>query len=177
VIRLPDWIDNASRRVAQFLQHLDRRSTRETDAALAALLTAEEWRLVQRLGPADRRHLLAVHTELVREGYRDRDLLKAALLHDVGKVDSYGRVTVVHRVAKVLLNAGSPELLARAAAGKGRGLRHGLYLAVNHPAVGAELARDAGTSERTCWLIAHHDDGTIPEDPELVALRAIDEKE
>jgi putative nucleotidyltransferase with HDIG domain len=163
-------------RVAQFIRHLHWRGNQETDAALSALLSSTEWELVQKLSPADRRHALSIHSTLTRQGHDDPDLLKAALLHDIGKVDTSGRVTIVHRVTKVLLAVVAPPLLDHLMRDGGGMLRHGLYLAHNHPEIGARKAKDAGASERLCWLIANHHDGTIPDDPQLAALRAIDEK-
>ena len=164
-------------RVNQFLRQVRRGPDPAIDAALRALLTDEQWRLVQRLTPADRRHLLAVHAELVRDGWRDPDLLRAALLHDVGKAGNLRRVGLSHRVANVLLNAFAPSLLARMADPDDRGWRQGLYLARHHAALGAEMARTAGVSERTSWLIAHHHDGTISGDTALNVLHRIDERE
>src|SRR5690606_33059865 len=57
-----------------------------------------QWRLAARLTPYDRKHALAVHDRLVAGGYVDADLLRAALLHDVGKADERARVGTIHRV-------------------------------------------------------------------------------
>lgn len=164
-------------RTTQFLRYLHWRGGGEVDAALKSLLSPAEWELARRMPLADRRHALAVHSALVQSGHDDPDLLAAALLHDAGKQDEYGRVSVVHRVVKVLLHAGSPRLLERVASKRSGWLRHGLYLAVHHPSIGAALARGAGASERTCWLIAHHHDDTISDDADLDVLRLVDERE
>jgi hypothetical protein len=164
-------------RIAQGLRHLRIRSDPSVDAALKVLLRPEYWILVKRLHHADRAHVLRVHRGLVQQGYTNPDLLLAALLHDAGKVDEHGSVHLIHRTTRVLLGRLAPNRLVEIARHNGGWLGHGLYLAQNHARLGAELAREAGASPRTCWLIAHHDDGTIPGDDELKALQAIDARE
>jgi hypothetical protein len=170
-------LDRIRYRLGQGVRHLINQPDPAVDAALKELVTDEQWTLLQRLAPADRVHLLAVHRELVRQGYRDTDLLTAALLHDVGKADDTVRVTLPHRVINVLLNVVAPSLIPPLSRGNDSWISHGMYLTLNHPALGAELVRLTGASERTCWLIAHHTDGTIRNDALLEALQAADAKE
>jgi putative nucleotidyltransferase with HDIG domain len=160
----------------QFFRQLSPAHDPEVDASLESLLSREELQLVNRLTVADRRHLLETHATLHQNGWQNPELLKAALLHDIGKADETARVTLVHRVVKVLLGRFFPGLLRKLASNDGGWLHHGLYLAVEHPRLGAEMARKAGTSDRTCWLIAHHHDGTIRHDAALLALRDADEE-
>ncbi len=170
-------IAQARYRLTQGFRHLANREIPTVDSTLQALLTREQWSLVERLCPADRAHLLRVHQALIREGVTDHDLLLAGLLHDAGKADEHGRVRLIHRTLKVLVGGISRGLLERICQRKGGWIRHGMYLAVHHAALGAELARQAECSDRTCWLIAHHDDGTIPGDYSLQLLQEIDAKE
>jgi hypothetical protein len=164
-------------RILQTLRQVTSWDDPEVDSSIRTLLNAEQWRLVQRLSPADRRHLLTVHRELVRQGFTDPHLLRAALLHDIGKADDRGRVTLAHRIMKVALRWSMPGVLSYMARENRGWLAHGLHLALHHPGLGANRARLTGASERTCWLIAHHHDDTIRGDQALEALRTIDEKE
>ncbi len=164
-------------RASQTARHLRRRPSPEVDATLQALLPHAQWELLARMAPADRRHALRVHQALVRRGFCDTDLLTAALLHDCGKLDGDSRVTIVHRVLKVLLNRIRPERLYSLANGRDGWLRSGLHLAVYHHEIGARLARSCGATERTCWFIEHHDDGRIPADTALAALQEADARE
>jgi hypothetical protein len=168
------FADRAAGRIVQGLGYLAPRRSARSDAELRRLLTPVEFELVAHLSVADRAHLLDVHRRLVRAGCRDADLLKAALLHDVGKVDGHALVGLVHRTIAVLLRATSPRLFARLAA-TGAGWRRPFQLVIEHPLVGARKARDAGCSERVCWLIEHHHDVDVRGDAGLLALQRADE--
>ena len=75
-------------------------------------------------------------------------------------------------MAFVVLEAATPRLLDRLARpGDGGDWREALYRCRNHPELGAELARKAGSSERVAGLISEH----TPEDRQLAALKAADE--
>jgi predicted HD phosphohydrolase len=138
------------------------------------LLTPSTQALFDRLPVHDRRHLVAVTLKLQQAGVDDRDLLVASLLHDVGKADERGHVTLMHRIAKVMLEEVSPQTLDwLARPGNGR-LRHGFQLAVEHASLGAAQAERAGCSARAVWLIRNHESMGSP-DPELRQLIAIDQ--
>ncbi|HTW08088.1 MAG TPA: hypothetical protein VME46_11280 [Acidimicrobiales bacterium] len=130
--------------------------------ALGALLEGEQalWR---RMSGPDRRHAVGVARETVRllgGGQPPREVVAAALMHDVGKVEA--RLGTFSRVGVTLaaMAAGRTRLVAWAgAAGSGRrpSLRHrvGLYLA--HDRVGAELLQVAGSKALTAaWAREHH---------------------
>lgn len=133
-------------------------------------------RLFQAMPAYDRRHgLLVLHT-LRQQGHTDPDLLAAALLHDVGKTaGEAGRLRLWHRVAVVLMRAAIPALLERLGRERSAGWRQAFYVQQHHPALSAELARQAGCSARTVALIrAHEDPPAETDDPLLAALRAVD---
>lgn len=169
--------DRLRYRVGQGVRHLINQTDPVVDTALQQLVNSAQWALLARLAPADRIHLLRVHRELVRMGHHDPDLLRAALLHDVGKADDDVTVKLTHRVLNVLISAFAPSLSHRIARENGGWIRHGMHLTHFHPALGAELVRLTGASERTCWLIEHHTDGRIRDDVQLRALQLVDAKE
>lgn len=144
------------------------------DAGLQAeafrLLREPERRLFESMTLRDRQHCLQVYGRLRAQGHDDGDLLAAALLHDAGK----GQVALWHRVAYVLLKAWAPALLHRLASpGQGRSWRQALHRCLRHPELGAELARQAGSSAQVVALIraAEYD----APDERLLALQAADD--
>ena len=132
-----------------------------------ALLSEPLRRLFSSMTPRDQQHGLAVYRRLRAAGESDADLLIAALLHDCGK----GEVRLWHRVAFVLLQGAAPVRLRRTASpGDGAGVRATLYRCLHHEALGAQLARAAGCSERTAALIRGDGDARS-----LAALHAADD--
>ena len=146
----------------------------DRDAILAQALTPAQAVAFCALPAHDQAHLCRVYRTLRSHGVDDRDLLAAALLHDLGKVAGRCHVRLVDRVARVLLRRLAPALLRRLARLPAPAWRCGLALAVNHAALGAARAAELGGSPRTCWLIAHHEDADAAADPDLQLLMAAD---
>lgn len=133
-----------------------------------ALLNDSQRQLFSSMTARDQQHCLDVYSALRKEEHDDRDLLVAALLHDAGK----GTIELWHRVAFVVLDAASPRLLDRLTRpGDGGDWREALYRCRNHPELGADLARKAGSSERVVTLISEHG----ADDRQMAALKAADE--
>ena len=131
------------------------------------LLAEPQRRLFDSMTPRDQQHGLDVYRRLRDAGESDADLLVAALLHDCGK----GDVRLWHRVAFVLLQGAAPALLRRIAlASDGASVRATMYRCLHHEALGAQVARAAGCSERTAALIRGEGDAQA-----LAALHAADD--
>lgn len=127
------------------------------------------------MSPADQRHSWRVYQGLRARGCVDQDMLTAALLHDVGKAG--GRVPFWTRPAIVLGKRCAPRLLTRLTVYpvEGAGLpgwRRSLSYAWWHAEVGADLAAQAGLSERAVHYIRMHH---RPDSPELAELHLVDE--
>jgi hypothetical protein len=122
----------------------------------------------------DQQHLCRVANHLTSQGVTDPDVLVAGLLHDIGKSDGRTAVRLTDRVAKVVLKHVSPGTLEKIAGGYPEGRFPGLALTMLHPTIGADLARQLGCSERTCWLIRHHEAATDLGDRDLARLQAAD---
>lgn len=159
-------------RAQQFLAAVATRQNEASDARMRALCpNSESWRLLARLGPYDRRHALAVYDLLVASGCDDEDVLLAGLFHDIGKADERARVHLVDRVGLVLGCAIAPGAVKRRTTSRSKTRAwHGLYLASEHARLGADAARQAGLSPRTCALIAAHDGTAALDDPGLALL-------
>lgn len=129
-------------------------------------LSPGELALWERMSLADRKHAAGVAREVDRGLHgADRPVVAAALLHDVGKIESGlgtgGRVvaTVVGRVAdRSRLDTWSDRA--------GLTGRVGRYL--RHDAIGARLLDDAGAAPETVtWAREHHlarEQWTLPAD-------------
>lgn len=132
-------------------------------------------RLFVSMSPADQRHSLRVCRALQTLGWREEDILTAALLHDVGK--AAGRVPFWTRPAIVLGKRCAPHLLTRLAVYPIRqpGLprwRRALSYAWWHAEVGSDLVAEVGLSARVAHYIRMHH---RPDSPELAALHLVDE--
>ncbi|NNK91193.1 MAG: HD domain-containing protein [Acidimicrobiia bacterium] len=126
----------------------------DTEWAVAQLLPgeAELWR---RMSRPDRRHSIGVarrlHTLLPDP---PREVVAAALLHDVGKLDSeLGTfLRVVATLSAKIAGRDTAELWVRST---GVTRRIGLYLL--HPEIGADLLEMAGSDPLTVtWAREHH---------------------
>ena len=118
-------------------------------------------------GP-DRRHAVEVARETIRlldegtppqEGSLPREVVAAALLHDVGKVESGLGTFARVGVTLAAMGAGRTRLLGWAGASPGSRptwrARISMYL--THDRLGAELLQHAGSNElTTTWAREHH---------------------
>ncbi len=137
-------------------------------------LTEAELVLFRALPAYDRRHALELRDRLREAGVDDPDLLKLALLHDVGK-GTLGGVPLWARPWKVLLEAFAPALWRRIAdrpAPPPFPLRP-LWVLAHHPRLGAQLADRAGTPPHiVAWIAVHHEP---TRDPRLRLFQALDD--
>lgn len=151
----------------RFLGSLSPRPLDPADATwVHGLLLEGERALWERMPRADRKHAAGVAREVDRRLGDDatRPVLAAALLHDVGKVDS--GLGTLGRVAATLVGR-------RRAPADGRIARY-----LRHDAIGAALLEVAGADDLTvAWAREHHlpeRDWSVP--PAIGrALRAADD--
>lgn len=144
--------------------------------AHAQLLDGEQ-ALWDRMRRQDRRHSLAVAHRVDEALGADapREVLAAALLHDVGKLDS--NLGPFYRVAATAAaKVAGHDMADPWASTSGVTRRIGLYLL--HPQIGADHLRMAGSHALTvAWAEEHHnepDGGSVPE-PYATVLREADD--
>jgi putative nucleotidyltransferase with HDIG domain len=127
-------VSRAAHLVRRFAGSLSTR--RPADALAVQHLTAAELDLWRRFGPADQRHSLAVTRRLLA-AHPDapRHEVAAALLHDIGKVDS--GLGTVRRVTATLV------------AGDDRSRRYR-----DHERLGAAMLRAVGSDPRIVSIVA-----------------------
>jgi len=126
----------------------------------------------------DQHHGIDLVRTLQRQGHRDRALLRAALLHDVGKA---GHLRLWHRVAVVLVEQFAPAMLHRLADDRPGSRGYPFFAHLNHPRLGAERAREAGCDWLTVDLIQRHHEpasaaGESERDRLSAALQAADRR-
>jgi putative nucleotidyltransferase with HDIG domain len=156
-------------RTRQFFGSFQPRLQDGEDAEAAALL-GHLWPLFESMSARDQKHSIDTFRLLKAQGCTDRDLLSAALLHDIGKGRLAGaRVRLWHRVVYVLLAAIAPPLLRRLTNGRG-----GLANLHNHSERGAVVAEALGVGPAVVEMIRRHHDEDIA-DERLLLLRAADE--
>lgn len=141
---------------------------------LETYLAPAQQALFERMSENDQQHALAVARTLIDQGWRDADLIQAALLHDAGKID--GGLNLAYRVAIVLLRTFWPVGLERLAVDSG--WRRPFHVYQHHPQRGARLAAEAGSSDRVLELILRHQSPLGEHDnfKALAALKAADER-
>jgi len=158
-------------RVAQFFTTFWT-SFRPVDVAYAArYLDPALLRLFRRMSRAEQHHGIAICRTLEARGHSDPDLLVAALLHDVGKIQAPPRLW--DRVVAVLGEHFAPQRAAHWGKGEPRGLRRGFVVRRMHAEWGAALAEQAGATPHAVALIRYHHD-PAGDDVELAALQASD---
>jgi len=149
-------------RIQQFARGFRAKIDADEQAA-ALLLLPETARSLFTAMPSDaQRHSLNVLATLHSVSYNDSDLAAAALLHDMGKIaaqEAGVSINLWMRGPLVMTEAIAPDFLrTQARPEHNTGWRYAIHVQLDHPAIGADRARDAGCSELTCWLIAHHQD-------------------
>ena len=138
--------------VRRFLRALTARIDPAERRVIADNLTPAQQQLFWAMMVQDQRHSLDVFYTLQRRGCQDRDVLVAALLHDVGK----GYVRLWQRVVFVLLLVGAPGLFRRLAKPNGSGWRRAMAAIKEHGYRGAALAEKAGAPPAVVELIRNH---------------------
>ena len=120
--------------------------------------------------PAASLHGIVVMKRVQAQAGDDPALCAAALLHDCGK----GNVRVWHRVLHVLLGL-APGARDRFARERGAGWRRALWRLLHHPAIGAEMAAQAGADPDVVRMIRSQDEAPAPDDRRLAILQAADD--
>ena len=123
-------------------------------ATVDRVLSPAERDLFLTMNESDQRHSIDLCERLWSDGHAEPDLLRAALLHDVGKAS--GSLPILYRVAFTLAVMASPRL-ARWLARPGLTVwRQPFCVAAHHPEIGAIAATQAGSSPRVVGLILNH---------------------
>jgi len=158
-------------RVKQFFWSLDTRIGKEDMEYVERNLEEKEYELFSRLSKQEQKHSIKVardvEAECSREGTCAGEMIKVALLHDIGKLK--GRLNSIDKSILVIADKVS----------KGRIRSLGLKkvdVYFNHGLMGSELLRDCGLSEKALFLIENHHNHEIEGDSELDILMRCDSR-
>lgn len=138
-------------------------ATSEELAHVKEILPAPLFEIFCQMLPFEQAHAIRVYQRLCKHGHTDPDLLAAGLLHDVGKARIPLRPW--ERVLYVLGEKFIPQKAEEWSRQQPEGVLRGFVVAEEHPEWGAEMAAEAGASERLVRLIAHHQDEISSELP------------
>lgn len=168
-----NFADRALYRVWQFWNGLGARPlTPEDMAAVASMLNSRELALFNRLTVGDQKHSYRVMRLLRQAGQHDRNLVKAALLHDVGK--TFADNNWWDRIVVVLGQWLAPNRAARWSLGECSGWSRAFVVKSRHAEWGADAAATAGSSATTVALIRwHHHPPDARSDSEIDQLLAL----
>jgi len=161
-------------RIWQFWKSLQGSPRVEEWSRINTILSPGELVLFEQLPVPDQNHSLRVLGTLEAEGENNPDLLKAALLHDLGKIKY--PLKRWERVFAVLTSGLFPRSYKRWGSGNPTGLKRPLVIIQGHPDWGAELAESAGSSPRVVWLILNHENQTPPvpnSENDLILLKTL----
>ena len=154
-------INRIGYRIRQFRQSFKPALSQNDLDRLRLYLSPVEIVLFTKMPAPDQIHSISVLNSVMVTGEKDEDLIKAALLHDIGK--GLHRLRRWERVFAVVIGGLFPKLDRAWGIGEPEGFRRPLVIIHQHPDWGAELAAGAGCREELVWLIQNHENYQLPE--------------
>lgn len=147
-------------RIWQFQQSFKPSLSQKDWDRIRLYLSPVEIILFSKMPPPDQNHSFSVFNSVLDEGENDEDLIKAALLHDIGK--GLHPLRRWERVFAVLVGGFSPDLAVTWGKGEPEGFKRPLVIINQHADWGADLAKESGSSETVVWLIQNHENYQAP---------------
>lgn len=162
------------RRIKQFIKSFFVKIKTIDYNLLNKYLDQKERELFFQLAKRDQRHSFDTTWKLINRGYDEKDLIRFALLHDIGKKKE--RINLLHRISFVILERLWPKYIANVNVGKKKkSFKTGLYCLENHPKIGADLLTEIGEDQRIVeWVKEHHNLKAIEMNKNLKILREAD---
>lgn len=152
-------------RALQFWRAMSDSATPDELAHIQTVLSPSLFELFCRMQPSEQAHAVRVYQCVCEQDHTNPDLLAAALLHDVGK-----SLVPLHPWERALYVLGGVLVPKKADQWRNnrepKGLLRSFVVAEKHPEWSAQMAGQAGASERLVRLIAHHQGEISPDLPE-----------
>tara|TARA_B100001250_G_scaffold399321_1_gene408599 strand:- start:1524 stop:2045 length:522 start_codon:yes stop_codon:yes gene_type:complete len=132
-------------------------------------LSESEFAYWEKLSTADKDHSFRVAKQAESEiGEKGKEFMAAALLHDIGKLES--RFTTFGRVFATLWCLFFPFRKMEKWEERTKGLRRRLIDYAKHPELGAELLKGIDSKQQTiAWVLEHHSEREKWETPKEIA--------
>jgi hypothetical protein len=163
------------KRARQFIRGMFARLGENDYTFIADYLTKPEFDLFKTMSRYDQKHALDVARYLARDG-GGLTLVRAGLLHDIGKAEC-PELTLIRRSVAVFLEWQAPnEAVVLANRGRGK-LARALNVHRNHPELGADKLESMNVDAYVIALVRWHQNGeaTAEAAEDLALLRAADE--
>ena len=148
--------NNFSYRIQQFQLAVNPPVQPVPTEVLNSYLNSAQLALFRNLQPSEQWHAFEVFNKLKDNGITQPDLLKAGLLHDIGKI--IYPLKTWERVMIVVIKQISPSLMQRWGQRKSTGLFKLFSVASRHAEWGADLITQTGASEELIELISRHEE-------------------
>ena len=170
------WIrrwENIFYRIKQFYWAITSKVNKDDINFVINILNIKELELFNKLSVQEQKHSIKVAYDIKflceKNNKIDMNLLlKAALLHDIGKI--YRRLNLIDKSVIVLLNSISKGKIKRFSKNK----KINVYY--NHGRIGSELLESIECDEKLLYLVEHHHNCEINNNVELNILRFYDRK-
>ncbi|MGB9585833.1 MAG: HD domain-containing protein [Anaerolineales bacterium] len=154
-------------RVWQFWNSLVTKPSQDDLAQVRQVLPPELNALFLQLSPYEQVHSIRVMRFLEKEGQSDVDLLRAALLHDIGKtvyrLSRWERIWIVLVKAYGKISYNKYKNIPKSDIWKYAWWQRALVMAENHAQWGADLLEQYHAHQRLIWLVKHHQDEVLSE--------------
>lgn len=135
-------------RVRQFFRGFFAWTEKDDNIFIDRFLNSGERVLFDRLPAHEKRHAQCTAAMIVRDG-GSRAQVKAALLHDIGKVN--GKVGIIKKSVLVLMDKFFPRWSRRLSESMEM-----FNIYYNHPEIGASLLEKVGTEPEVVRLVRYH---------------------
>ena len=145
-------------RLQQFWSALFPHITAQESEFVSNYLNKNELIVFNKLPKSDRKHSIKIALHLSQKYSSDQILIRAALLHDIGKI--FRPLNIFEKTIAVLLHDLSPSLALKLSK-KENSIMDTYY---NHPKKGAFLAEHLKLKRDLIFLIEHHHNPTIDND-------------